>query len=499
MGSTFGTYSIAHSGMYVNQAALTTTSTNLANVDTTGASKVEVNSAELTTARSDGTTTGGGVSVESIKRSRDIYLDSAYRTENAASNYLSVKSGNLEYMDEILEEYETSSTTTSTSTTTTTDGLQTAINSFFTAWQTLSTDSTTESTRQDVTSAGVALVKAMQDVDKQLQQLQTDAVSAVKDGVDSLNDYASQVANLNKQIVEEEAGGGEASYLRDQRDYILDEMSSLANISVNESNGNLTVTIGGVPIVNGDTANSLEVEGTGTTSDPLTVKWSNSGYKASISSGSIAAYLEDADQSGYETIDSTSIPYNFTTDATSSISTMRQALNDLITTVATKVNALSTSGVDLDGNAGLAFFTTTDSSEPLSITNIQVNQKLLDDSDKVVTSSSTKDGDNTIANAISDLATDTSCYKSSGLSLDITDFYKAVTSWIGTTGETASSSYTTEYSLAEQLDTQRQSVSSISIDEEMSNLIKFQNGYAASAKVMSTIDSMLGDLMDEIS
>lgn len=496
--STFGTYSIAYSGMYVNQAALATTSTNLANVDTTGASKVELASAELATVNADGTATGDGVSVASITRSRDIYLDGTYRSQNAKTTYLSVKNGDLEYIDEILSEYETSSTTDDSDTTTTTSGVQAAIDEFFSAWETVSTDSSTESTREAVISAGADLVEMLSDIDGQLQQLQADAVTGVKDGVDTLNDLAGQVADLNKQISQAEAGGGEASYLRDQRDVLLDQMSALADISVTETNGTLKVTIGGMALVNGDETHSLAVEGSGTTTDPLTVKWADSDTAATIKSGSIKAYLEDADQTGYDTIDASDIPYDFTTGATSSISTLRQALNDLITTLATKVNSLSTAGVDLDGNAGVAFFTAIDSSQPLSITNIEVNPELVNDSDKLVTAASDEDGDNIIANQICDLASDTTCYQSSGLSLDITDFYKAVTSWLGTAGETAATSYETQESLVEQLDTQRQSVSGISLDEEMSNLIKFQTAYAASARVMSTIDNMLGDLLDEI-
>ncbi|MBP2625431.1 MAG: flagellar hook-associated protein FlgK [Firmicutes bacterium] len=494
--STFGIYSVAYSGMYVNQAALTTTSTNLANVDTTGASKVQVTSVEQNTVLSNGTSTGDGVSVESITRSRNTYLDSTYRTQNATSTYLSVKSGNFEYINEILSEYDT--VTSTDDTTTTTSGVEDTVETFFDAWETLSTDSSSESARTEVVSAGTDLVTMLTDIDEELQQLQADAVTGVKDGVDSLNELAEEVADLNDQIFQAESGGAEASYLRDQRDVLLDEMSALANITVTESNGTLKVTLGGSTLVNGDKTQTLVVEGTGTTTDPLTVKWADSDAIAKISSGSIKAYLEDADQTGYGTIDSSDIPYDFTTSATSSISTMRQALNDLITTLAINLNSLSTSGVDLNGDAGLAFFTTIDSSQPLSITNIQVNPELVADSDKVVASSSDGNSDNTIVDEICDLDSDTTSYSSGGLSLNIIQFYGAVTSWLGTAGDTAATSYTNQAALTTQVDNQRQSVSAISTDEEMSNMIMFQNAYAASARVMSTIDTLLGDLIEEI-
>lgn len=497
MSSTFGTYSIAYSGMYVNQAALTATSTNLANVETTGASKVQVASAELNTVLTSGTSTGNGVSVASITRSRDIYLDRAYRTQNADATYLSVKSGNLEFMDELLGEYDTV-TTNDDDTTTTVSGVEEVIEDFFDTWESLSTAASSESARELVTAAAVDLIDTLTEIDEQLQQLQADAVTAVQDGVDDLNSLAVQVAELNDQITQSEATGGEASYLRDQRDVLLDEMSALADISVTESNGTLKITLGGVALVKGDTANALVVEGSGSTTDALVVKWAASGNTAAIKSGSIKAYMEDADQIGYETIDESDLPYSFTTSATSSISTMRQALNVMLSTLAIQINSLSTSGVDLNGDTGLAFFTAVDASEPLSITNIQVNPELLADSDKVVAGTSDADGDNTIADAICDLDSDETCYESDAKAGDIIDFYTAVTSWLATAGDTAATNYETQASLVTQLDTQRQSVSCISIDEEMANMIKFQTAYAASARVMNLIDGLIGDLLDQV-
>jgi len=499
MSSTFGTYSVAYSGMYTNQAALTTTSTNLANVDTTGASKVQLTSVDSSTSQSDGTSTTvstNGVTVSSITRSRDIYLDSTYRTENAESTYLAVKSGNVEYIDTILSEYDTV-TTDDDGNTTATSGVEDSITDFFSAWETLSTSSTSETDRIAVVTAGSDLLTKLIAIDEELQQLQEDAVTGVEDGVDSLNDLAEQVADLNAQITLAEAGGGEASYLRDQRDALLDEMSSLANITVTTgSDGVLSVSISGVTVVDGDEYNTLAVEGSGTTDDPLKVVLADSGNEVDITSGSIKAYMEDADQTGYETIDASDLPYNFTTDATSSITTMRQALNILITTLATSINSLTSSGVDLDGNAGLDFFTTIDASEPLSITNIQVNPELVSDSDKVVTSSGEDDGDNSIADAICDLDSDTALYENEGTSLDIIDYYSAITTWLGTEGDTLSSNYATQAALVTQLDYQRDAVSAISIDEEMSNMIKYQTAYAASARVMNTIDDMIASLID---
>lgn len=485
--STFGTYSIAYSGMYTSQASLTATSTNLANVDTAGASRVRVAYAEQATVQSNGTSVGDGVDVESITRARDQFLDGTYRTQNAEAGYWAVKNGNLEYMQEIVNEFESEDT-----------GLQQMVSEFFSSWEELSKDPSSESNRQAVTEAAASLISAVTELDEQLQELQADAYNGVQDGVDSLNDLAAQVAELNQQISQTEAGGGEASYLRDQRDALLDEMSALANISVRESNGTLQVSIGGVSLVNGSSTHKLAVSGDGSTESPLTVKWADLDCKANITSGSITSYLEDAGQTGYETIDADSLPYSFTTGATSSISTMRQALNDLITTLAEELNTLHSAGYGLDDSTGLDFFTAIDSNQPISITNIQVNPELLADADKIAVSGEQgEEGNNTIAASICDLST-SECYQFDGVTMNIDNFYEALTSWLGTTGSNAASSYETQEALVTQVDNQRQSVFSISLDEEMSNMIKYQNAYSAAARVLNTVDGLIGDLIQDL-
>lgn len=488
MISTFGTYSISQAGMRVSQAALTVASNNLANVNTYGASRVRVASRDTSVTQSDGTIRTGGVDVASILRARDTLLDSAYRTANGDYSYWAVKNGNLEYMQKLLGEFKAQDGTAG-------DGLQELINGFFTTWNTLSQDTNSKTNKQAVTDAAAKLLKGMSEINEQLKKLQQDAVSGVIDGVDSLNSLAEQVADLNRRISAAEVNGSEASYLRDQRDALIDQMSSLADVSVNEANNIFTVTIGGAPLVSGAAARRLAVGGSGTESDPLTLKWADSGKGAAIASGSIAAYLEDADQSGYENIDGGSLPYNFTAGSLSSISNMRQALNDLVTTIAQNINSLHISGTDSKGNAGLPFFIAVDPSQPLSIDNIEVNPMLMEDPDLVVTAAAgSASGDNSIAKAIYDLG-EQNIFQFNGLAMSPGNFYKTVVAWVGTLGQNAANSCETQGALVNQVDNQRQSVASISLDEEMSNLIKYQNAYSANARVLSTIDGLIGDLL----
>ncbi|MDR7868247.1 MAG: flagellar hook-associated protein FlgK [Sporomusaceae bacterium] len=491
MTSTFGTYSIAYSGMYVNQAGLTATGANLANINTTGASRVRVAAAEKTTDQLVGPSVGSGVSVAEINRARNQLLDSTYRQQNAKTGYWSVKNGDLEYMQEIISEFAAEDGTS-------TDGLQGMVDDFFTAWEELAKTPAGATERQSVTEAAASLLGALSALDNQLRQLQADAVSGVRDGVASLNDLASQIADLNSRIVAEEVSGGEASYLRDQRDALLDEMSALANITAAEQkDGSVKVSIGGMTMVTGATCHTLEVTGDGGTTSPLQITWADSGYETQISGGSIKAYLEDADQTGYAAITAADLPYNFTAGATSSISNLRQGINDLVTTLAIEINELHSAGYNLNGDAGEAFFTVVDSGKPLSITNIQINPTIADDPDKLAAAGSDASGDNTVADAICALAGE-DCYKYGGLAVDIGDFYENLISWLGTTGDDVATNYDTQSALTTQVDNERLATMSISMDEEMANMLMYQQAYTAAARVLSTLDSLLGEMISEL-
>ena len=493
MGSTFGAYNIAATGMYVNHSALAVVSSNLSNINTSGYSRKQVAAAEQAVVLPGGQSSGTGVSLAEVRRARDTLLDQTYRRENGTASYWETKYNNFEAIQETLSEF-TANNTSSTSTASS-NGLQQTLTDFFNAWGELAKDSSSESNRQLVVEDGCVLISTLQDIDTQLAQMQYIGSQKAADDVATLNDLAQQVAKLNSQIMQQELNGGEAGDLRDQRDQLLDQMSGLANITVSENaNGVLEVDIGGVALVRGSDTRQLTAAGDGSGQNPLKVQWADLGMEADITSGSIKAWLEDADQSGVQDI--TAFPYNFSASSASSISNLRQGLNDLISTIAYEVNALHTSGKDLNGDPGVAFFVPVDASKPLSLSNIQVNPAL-DDPDKVVAGASGEAGDNTIATQIYNL-TGEKDFEFDGLSMDMTGFYQGLVSWVATAGSDASGAYDTQNALVMQVNNQRQAISAVSMDEEMSKMIMYQNAYGAAARVLSTIDSLIGGLIQDL-
>lgn len=491
MGSTFSSYSIATSGMQVSQTALTVVSHNITNIATTGYSRQQVALTDICTETQSGNSTGVGCAVAEICRARNSFLDGTYREQNAESGYWEVKNANLEDMQLLLNEYSVDDGSSD-------NGFQATLTDFFNSWAELAKDPSSLSTRQAVIEAAQAFIEVVTSVDEQLAQSQTDACQQVRDGVDQLNDLASQVVELNKQIVQAELGGAESSDLRDQRDSLLDEMSQWTDISVQElSNGMVKVSIGGVPLVNGYNANTLAVDGDGSTQNPLTVRWAESETEVAISGGKLKAYLEDADKSGITAIDLDDLPYNFDAASVSSISNLRQGLNALVTTIALNINELHQSGYGLDGSTGLDFIVPADSSEPLSLSNLTINS-LLDDENKIAASAGGESGDGSIADQIGSLMEDATLFQYETLSLDGTGFYQKIISWLGTEGDKAGNYYETKSTLVAQIDSRRQSISSVSLDEELSKMTTYQNAYDASARVLSVVDSLLEGLIEDL-
>lgn len=490
MSSIFNSYSIAVSGMRVNQTALTVTSHNVSNASTTGFSRQQIALEDQYTVLPGGTSYGSGTSVADISRVRNQFLDQSFRRQNAKTAYWETKDANLENIQATLNEFSSDDGTSD-------NGLMATIQEFFNSWEELSKDSSSLSARQTVLADGKALVEIVTGIDDQLLQMQADAGQTVKDIVSQLNDLATQVASLNSEIVKAEAGGVEASDYWDQRDSLVDQIAAFADITVQEqSNGMMIINIGGIPLVKGYTTNTLEVSGNGSTQSPLQVQWSELGCNLTVTGGSLKANLEDADQSGIEAISATDLPYDFTASSGSSISNLRQALNVMITTIALKVNELHSAGQGLDGSTGLDFFVVTDATQPLSLSNITVNSEL-EDVNLIAASGGTDDGDNTVASAIGELLSDED-FQYEGLSMTGSSFYQSVISWLAMAGDNADTSYKNQNTLLQQIENQRQSISGVSLDEETAKMIIYQNAYSASARVLSVVDNLLEGLINEI-
>ncbi len=225
MPSTFFGLTIGKSGTYAAQAAITTTAHNIANANTKGYSRQKISqsaSKPISVSSSYGMV-GTGVDVNSIYRERNIYLDEKYRrNNNLYGNYVT-----KEYYMTSIENYFSEVKS---------DGTTATFDDFYLALEDLARDVGNPTNRTAAAEAAKSFTEYVNYLAKGMTELQDEANFEIKTTVDQINTLATEIATLNKQINVIEINGGFANDLRDSRDLLLDELSSLANITVTEDN-----------------------------------------------------------------------------------------------------------------------------------------------------------------------------------------------------------------------------------------------------------------------
>lgn len=419
----------ALSGLLAQQEAMDVTSGNIANANTEGYSRetavleptpsLQISSlSELT---GEGAWLGTGVTVQTIARVRNVYLDSQYRAQNAALSGASTAAEELEQAQSAFNEPSSA-------------GVASELSSFWTSWSELADDPTSEAAKESVVAAGQQLTETLNQLATQIQTISTQAgeqVTTQTGANGEVQNYANQIAQLNGQIKLAEEAGQTPNEMLDRRDLLLDKLSSLANITVTaQSDGTDTVTFG-------DAAEPL-VEGT-------TVNWPQAITAAA--GGELGALIG-------------------LTSPTGALTGYTEALNNIAKTLNESVNALHTS---------TPFFTGT------TAATIKVAVK----ASEVQTSGTKAAGGNEVALAIAALR---------GGAID--QDYSALVEKVGSNLQGAKNSQTNLQTTVAAIESQRQSVSGVSLDEEMTNLIGFQSGYQASARTLTAMDQMLETLIE---
>ena len=490
MSTIWSGYSVSYSGMSTAQRSLGVTSSNISNTSTEGYTRKRAVGQDLYVS-GDGSSTGIGATVESISRIRNQFLDLQYREQNTETGYAQSKSSLLASMQEVINEFNAID---KTSASTSNNGLQETMNKFLSSWTELSKDPTSASCKSSVLENADSMLGAFNEMATTLLTLRESMGNNVRDGVDDVNNLASQIAVLNEQILQMETRNVEASDLRDARDLLIDNLSALVNITTSEmDNGMVNVYVNGVSLVSGNKAKEMETTGLGTAANPLNVRWKNLDEDVSLTSGALRFYLDEADPLGVDAIATT--PYDWSTTADKSVlTTMTNGLNDLLVTFATAVNDI----YNPTHAAGQDFFTTIDAAASMGLKNVQVNAAYEADYTQIKANSDGTAGNNDISKDIGVLSSKSGLYQCDGIFMNMNTFYSSFVSWLGTTGDTATANYTTQSGLLTQIQTQRSGLSSVSLDDEMSTMITYQHAYSASARVMNVVDTLVAGLISDL-
>ncbi len=428
-------------GILAQQLALDVTGHNIANANTVGYSRQRASLVATDPYTVPGVTRppqagqlGTGVDVAQYERVRDAFIDLQLRAQTMLNGSNLATHDGLQQVEQAFNEPSDS-------------GLNSLLSKYWSAWQDVSNNPENLATRQALAAAASSLAGGFNQVASQLQTVQSQTASNVTYTLNDVNSIGTQIAALNDAIAKSTVTGDHPNDLLDQRDLLIDKLSELGNVTLtNGALGQIDVTIGGAALVTGAASATL-------TESSLT----------SLTSGKLNGLitLRDTTIPGYQT-----------------------KLDTIASTLITSTNTAHAAAFDLSGTAGGTFFTGT------SASTIGINSALVTNPALIAASGNGQPGNAAGALAMSAL-------RGSAVigSATIDAAYSQLVTLVGSDTQESQRSLDTSTLLTSSLQSRRDSVSGVSLDEEMTNMVRFQRGYQASARALSAMDDMLDTLI----
>ena len=329
--STFAGIEMGKRSMFAHNEAIQTAGHNLSNSSTEGYSRQRVEMkatdplyrADLSRAETPGQI-GQGVSVESIRRVRDQLLDQRIVAQTNGEGYWGTRDSYVLMMEQIYNEPAETS-------------VRSRMDQFWDSWQELSVYPESRSARQAVMTRGETLVDSIHQQYNGLKGIRDILNGDIEAVTRQVNDFSTQIAGLNEEIVKVKAMGDSPNDLMDQRDLLTEKLSGLINITVDQRDPDeYVIHTAGLELVQGRSHRSFELR-SGTENDGYAeVVWADSGNKADFSGGKLGALVELRDKDVRSEIQS--------------LDTMTMNFVDL-------VNDIHRDGTGANGRTGVDFFT----------------------------------------------------------------------------------------------------------------------------------------------
>lgn len=450
--STFASLGTALSALYAQRQALDVTGQNVANANTEGYSRQRVRMEAMggvSGARifSRRMSPDGGVRVVDFERVRDTFLELRALQEQSAS-------ASLQSTQSVLSRVELSFSEPGP------NGLQAQLADFWAGWDDLASRPGDSGARSQVVERARSVADGFNRAATDLVTLRTSVTEQLRSRLAEVNDAASQIAGLNQSIQNALHSGPAPNELLDQRDLLVNRLSSIVSLSTREGEaGAVDVYVGGSTLVRGNTTEVLGLAvGTG---GNATVDWSRLGLRADVSGGETGGLLAAVNSvlpAYQQRLDQVADRFRTT------VNTQHLLGDDLV--AATPTDPLFTGS----GAAGLA-----------------VNAVVAADPNRLAAAAAgagTLDSANALAMA--ELANGAGGPDAA---------YRALISDLGADTQRASRQVGIQNQIAGQVDAARKAQSSVNLDEEMTNMIGFQHAYDAAARFMTAVDQTLDTLM----
>jgi flagellar hook-associated protein 1 FlgK len=462
--SILNTLSIAAQSLKNQQLNIQTTGHNLSNAATPGFSRQRVQLSTELPVHQGNLLLGQGSKITAVQRVVDRFLESALLAVNRDIGSVETEKRALTSIQEIFP---------------TNGGLDAALGAFFNALSDLANNPAGIAERMSVVGKASALGEGLRSTRDLLTGSQRNLDEELQSTVSRVNALASQIAELNTQISIVETDLVEANDFRDQRQGRIQEIVRLTGATIrDESNGSVTVIMSGLPLVSGSRAARLDAStrnGAGfreiVFQGPDGLSFDASGVLGP--GGQIGALVDLRDNRVQAYVDQ---------------------LDAFAFTIVNAINSQHVLGFDLSGAPGSDFFSALATSAGAAAL-VRVDDGIATDPRRVAAASSaaTAPGDNRNILALLQLR---EVNQASLGGLTFQESYAELLGQIGVQTASAQGKLELREALLKQTQVQRESVSGVNIDEEMTKIIVFQRAFDASSLIVRTADEMYSELIE---
>lgn len=428
------------------KAALNATSNNIANANTPGYTREVPQFSENAESVYEGVVVGGGVTLDGLQSVRDELLNLQIQQQTSQQSSVETQSASLQQIQANFAS--------------TGNDIASELTAFSRSLTQLSANPSSSAVQQGVLSSGQNLAESFHTTANSLTSAQTGADTQVTQTVSQINTLTKQIAQLNGLVSQLTQAGQVGGTVQDQRDELVQQLSTLTGISISQSSDGETITTAnGSPLVMGSQNFALQ---TTTGSDGMQHVLDSAGndITSSIQGGQLGGAIQIRDHviPGY-----------------------LNQLNALASQFATAFNGAQAKGFDSNGNAGGNFFLVSSGTAGAAAS---LSVAITDPSLIAISSDGSAGSNGNVANLSAAL---TSALPSGQ---SVAGGYASLVFQVGNAASNAGSQSTAIGQNLLQLTNQQGSISGVSIDEETTNLIRFQTAYEAAARIVSTIQQL---------
>ena len=434
-------YEASRRSLTNQQSAINVTAQNITNANNDNYSRRKINF----------TFSSKGLGGQDVERVHDKFLENQIRTENQEFGRADVQKSLFKNVEIYFGEPGDGSLTN-------------VMQKFWNSWEELSNDPESEIQRLLVSNSGKNLTDTFNKISNSMESLSNETISMAQDKIIKINGIVEQLGTLQRTV-------NRSSDIMDTEDRLIDELSKLINLQIREDeNGRKSIRSGGYSLVNGTDTTTFKVGSQQTDGLPTIVIKTERDDIVNINSGELGGILE----------------FN-----NSYLKSYKSQLDSVASTIVSWVNTEHKAGYGINNITGKTFF---DESSTTAKT-MKLSGDILADSSLIATSSAANTiGDGTVAQTIADL----SAKLDSDTNKSIDDSYQILITTISTDGNREEFISTNQEKIVSQLRGQKASYSGVSLDEEMTNLLKFERAYQAAAKVAQTVDEIMKTILQMV-